>query len=1208
MRSFKCVLVGPIGVEESKTCLLVDYSLDLPESILSSLGTEFKIINDDKKEYSLVVNETTEQLRFKCLSSMLIRDKDVIIAVFSLTDKWTLDQIPEWVDIARTLNYPDIPIILCGTGAFIRDRNDRTLLENSEVWDPVSSEEGIKMQNKLSLQGYIEISKYQNIYLFEMAVKLAISAKEQEKTILSEKHCFVETISKDGIDFGLASTREAVVINVGPDINIIPDKLSIKLKKYPITRISFQKFFEWPTNEFHLHKNSNIREIDNIDLHNVIEMDIPPLLEKLDIRSIQSAGQLKTINILNPVKSKFKLLNDIFLINNQDKELIIALKCESAPDYMLTTVKSIYPYALAYFKIEMNNYFGNLITKLPDYCYFKSTIKKIVIPDTITIIGQFCFKDCTRLEDVIILRTSHLKIIKQGAFMETNIRTFTVTPEVQEIDVITFLNCIQLRKIKFDESNEIEKLDFNCFQGCSDDLIIKLSKNFKSLENIPKKNLFTLNLKQSQEIIVNGDMVFEKQGKRLFHVRNNNQEKLVIPQSVNEIRDKALNDLINLKEVEFKGEMEEFNIEILPPGVEKLTLSQNVQNIIGIHNNLHIEHSIKEERNIDNATAQEDEFDFEGLINVKTIGHGISGIVYLMKDPSNRHEYAIKVIHCKDDPYEINKTNFEREISTMKSVCHPCIVRFYGSTPWKANEEASVALEYYKGGSLNNYLRNMLSNTDKVIIFVGICIGMSHLHKLRIMHRDLKPQNVMIDEKKHPHIGDFGLSKFEEIDMSNTGEIGSPMYMAPELFKRKHCGMPADVYAFGILSFELLFGERCFPTNLTIESLKTKKSNNDHHSIPEDATPLARRIVESMISVDISSRPTFDEVLETVKSENYSLLPHVDIDAVRLYVAEVSSDVDDEDKNDEERVLGSEDSDFFSFNPIQMSEAIINFDLFENPRLIGRGRSGNVYLMTFRNQDFERDYVVKMRDHSKERGDQIFMREVEILCEASHPCTVRIFGFCFFSSEQEPARIAIEFYEHGTLFDLMDRSIRGERVSEFTPTVKAIIVVGVCYGMRFLHSLDIIHRNLNPKKIFLDSSYRPKIGGFGNSKFFDCENTMTVDGVFNSAAYVAPEASSHDYDSKVDVYSFGLILREISTNRWSNQRERPHSNPIMEGVSSLTAGIIDGCLESDPRRRLSFEDIIEHLKGDNFKLFDGINIEEVLQYAASIEKCEQIYL
>lgn len=190
----------------------------------------------------------------------------------------------------------------------------------------------------------------------------------------------------------------------------------------------------------------------------------------------------------------------------------------------------------------------------------------------------------------------------------------------------------------------------------------------------------------------------------------------------------------------------------------------------------------------------------------------------------------------------------------------------------------------------------------------------------------------------------------------------------------------------------------------------------------------------------------------------------------------------------------------------------------------------------------------------------------------------------------------MEFFEYGTLFDLMDRSIRGEAVSEFTTTVKAIVVVGVCYGMCFLHSLDIVHQNLSPKKIFLDSSYLPKIGGFSSSKFFDCENTMTVDGVFDSTAYVAAEASSVDYDSKVDVYSFGLILLEFSSNRWLNQREEP----IIEGTSSLTAEIIEGCLESDPKKRFSFDEIIQKIKNRRFDLFEGANTIEITEYATAI--------
>lgn len=831
-----------------------------------------------------------------------------------------------------------------------------------------------------------------------------------------------------------------------------------------------------------------------------------------------------------------------------------------------------------------------------------SSIRIFIALESVEKLGRNCFMGCNNLEEIILKIGSNLKFIKSGALYGTKLKVFYVPRSVEQIEYDSFSWCKQLKRVIFAYDSIFDGFKENCFNFCNEDLVIEISKNFLSFDNIPKKYWRNIVLKENGNLIEENNMIIEKHKRKLLYVRQRNQEKLIIPKEVNEIDNNAFKDLKSLKELQIWSDIDYLNLNVLPFNVETLILNNN--NIKGLTGDIY-KQNLKQiiilgsqkiycnfsnfEKNpkiINKSINIGDEIDFNMLVKTRMLGKGVSGDLYLMINPIDRCKLVVRKIFCNDDKYGKNKMNFERELLTMKLSCHPCIVKFYGNTLWKANDEALIAFEYYSCGSLENNMEN-LNNTEKVIVFIGTCLGMSHLHDMNIIHRNLKPQNILIDEEKHPHIGDFGLSNFEKFDLTNPNLICSPMYMAPELFNGEYCGFSVDVYAFGALSFELLFGTSCFSRDEGMFKLLMKKNNNDHAVIPVNATPLARKVVESMISVDASNRPTFAEIMELVQSEKYSLLPDIDVEAIKSYISKINK---------------SSSNDFNNIKP-EISELIIDFNVFENKRIIERGNNGNICLMT--NIKDDRDYVIKERCQS--RG-QNFIREIDILVAATHPCTVKIYGFCFYVNDENPARIAFEFYENKTLFDLMD-SYFGENVkNKFTPTLMTKIIIGICYGMRFLHNHDIIHRNLSPKKIFLDSNFHPKIGGFNKSNFIECDTTMAIDGIFGSDVYVAPEACSK-YDSKVDVYSFGIILYELITNRWLKKEEEisKKNPPLSDGVGSLVTEIIEGCLESDPSKRFSFNQIVDLLKKNNFKLFDGIDLGAIYRYFNLIELYELDY-
>lgn len=129
----------------------------------------------------------------------------------------------------------------------------------------------------------------------------------------------------------------------------------------------------------------------------------------------------------------------------------------------------------------------------------------------------------------------------------------------------------------------------------------------------------------------------------------------------------------------------------------------------------------------------------------------------------------------------------------------------------------TIITEYATNGSLSEIIELEKSGlspsewcpTKKLIIIYGIASGMAYMHSHKVIHRDLKPQNVLLDEFLNPKISDFGLSKitdFLSISMniqSQRGLKGTPIYMAPEILLNENYSTASDVYAFAFVLYEL---------------------------------------------------------------------------------------------------------------------------------------------------------------------------------------------------------------------------------------------------------------------------------------------------------------------------------------------------------------------------------------------------------------------
>jgi serine/threonine protein kinase len=161
-----------------------------------------------------------------------------------------------------------------------------------------------------------------------------------------------------------------------------------------------------------------------------------------------------------------------------------------------------------------------------------------------------------------------------------------------------------------------------------------------------------------------------------------------------------------------------------------------------------------------------------------------------------------------------------------------------------------------------------------------------------------------------------------------------------------------------------------------------------------------------------------------------------------------------------------------------------------------------------------------------------------------------------------------------------------------------ITIVGIVLGMEFIHAKGFIHRDLKPTNILLDDDRNIKTSDFGSSRVYEADVTMRNVG---TPLYMAPEASERVYDSKVDVYSFGLILYEIVSGtgvlsscdprdkmRLFRELQGGNRPEIPESVLPFTRELIEKCWSASATERPSFKEIFESLKEVKLEIISGV--------------------
>jgi serine/threonine protein kinase len=232
------------------------------------------------------------------------------------------------------------------------------------------------------------------------------------------------------------------------------------------------------------------------------------------------------------------------------------------------------------------------------------------------------------------------------------------------------------------------------------------------------------------------------------------------------------------------------------------------------------------------------------------------------------------------------------ELQILVRLNHPCILRIYGFVLPSKTEQAEIQMEWPSNGSLSRVMKlihgpqcpRFWNPTGIAIIICGIVLGMRFMHSLGFIHQDLKPSNILLSEKGRVLISDFGSSRSEYVDITPTA-AGTVQYAAPEMFQdlldptRK-----VDVYSFGLILYELLFGCPVFPADEPPFTIIRQKRSGYIPPIGRDITPAMKSLIEKCLQLNADDRPSFDAILAHFETKDFEIVQGADGHTVSEYV------------------------------------------------------------------------------------------------------------------------------------------------------------------------------------------------------------------------------------------------------------------------------------------------------------------------------------
>lgn len=246
------------------------------------------------------------------------------------------------------------------------------------------------------------------------------------------------------------------------------------------------------------------------------------------------------------------------------------------------------------------------------------------------------------------------------------------------------------------------------------------------------------------------------------------------------------------------------------------------------------------------------------------LGEGAFGKCFLVHTVSSLQPRVIKQIDL--NPLSHSERNEAlREAKILEKLQHPNVIRFHEVYRTRKNK-LCIVMEHADDGDLAGKIDSIKEAMPENLVldyFVQICLGLKHVHDRKIVHRDLKSQNVFLKKTGEVKLGDFGIAKV----MTHTRDharsvVGTPYYLSPEIVLNQPYSFKSDIWALGVLLYEMCTLRLPFQAT-SIHGLAVAITKGKYSPLPAGYSKATRDLLASLLTLDPSQRPSIDKVLTT---------------------------------------------------------------------------------------------------------------------------------------------------------------------------------------------------------------------------------------------------------------------------------------------------------------------------------------------------------
>ncbi|XP_032680168.1 serine/threonine-protein kinase 32A isoform X2 [Odontomachus brunneus] len=262
------------------------------------------------------------------------------------------------------------------------------------------------------------------------------------------------------------------------------------------------------------------------------------------------------------------------------------------------------------------------------------------------------------------------------------------------------------------------------------------------------------------------------------------------------------------------------------------------------------------------APTPGEEVNFDHFQILRAIGKGSFGKVCIVqKRDSTGNMYAMKYVHKNECVERGALKNVAREVEILSKLEHPCLVNLWFS--FQDEEDLFMVSDLLLGGDLRYHIQQeIVFSEESVVLFVAeIALALDYLQTHRIIHRDIKPDNILLDEEGHAHVTDFNIATVLEDGQLATSMSGTKPYIAPEIYMCS-CeeygvlgyGFAVDWWSLGILAWETLTMERPYPLHSTTSNREALRILQEQRPKPSHWSSSMRHLLDRLLTLAPGAR------------------------------------------------------------------------------------------------------------------------------------------------------------------------------------------------------------------------------------------------------------------------------------------------------------------------------------------------------------------